>query len=96
MGNCQVCGLPEEICMCKQQKIEGVKVDVWAEKRRYGKEVTVVKGVSGDKETLDTVAHELKKMCAAGGTIKEGKIEIQGSHVPKIRKKLQEMGYEVS
>ena len=46
---------------------------------RGGKTVTVVTGFTGiglaEKETL---AKEIQKACGAGGTVKEGRIEIQG------------------
>jgi translation initiation factor 1 len=46
---------------------------------RGGKTVTVVTGFSGiglaEKKTL---AKEIQKACGAGGTVKEGRIEIQG------------------
>ncbi len=82
--------------MCKEQKREGAKLKVYTEKRRYGKEVTIVEGLGSDKEALGQVAKELKTKCAAGGTVKGGKAEIQGSHLPKVKKILQEMGYLVA
>lgn len=46
---------------------------------RGGKTVTVVTGFTGmslaEKETL---AKEMQKACGAGGTVKEGRIEVQG------------------
>ena len=48
---------------------------------RGGKTVTVLMGFTGiglaEKETL---AKEIQKVCGAGGTVKEGRIEIQGDH----------------
>jgi len=95
MANCQVCGLPEEICLCKEQSKEGAKLSVTTEKRRYGKDVTIVSGLS-DKAALEEVGRTLKTKCAAGGTIKDNKIEIQGYHLPKVKKILQEMGYAIA
>ncbi len=95
MTNCQICGLPEEICLCKEQKREGAKLSVYTEKRRYGKDVTIVSGLT-DKKALDEIGTTLKKKCAAGGTIKDNKIEIQGNHLPKVKKILQEMGYAIA
>ena len=95
MANCQICGLPEEICLCKEQQKEGAKLSVYTEKRRYGKDVTIVSGLK-DKAALADVGHVLKTKCAAGGTIKDGKVEIQGYHLPKVKKILQELGYAVA
>ena len=48
---------------------------------RGGKTVTVVKGFIGigqaEKERL---AKEMQQACGAGGTVKEGVIEVQGDH----------------
>ena len=69
---------------------EAAKVKVYAVKRSFGKWVTVVEGVSeGTKE----LTKKLKTKLAAGGTFKEGKIEVQGEHKEKVRKILLESGF---
>ncbi|MEM5814643.1 MAG: stress response translation initiation inhibitor YciH [Candidatus Aenigmatarchaeota archaeon] len=69
---------------------EAAKVKVYSVKRRFGKNVTIVEGVQeGGKE----LAKKLKTKLAAGGTLKEGKIEIQGEHVSKVKKILLESGF---
>jgi len=96
MGICPICGIPDKVCMHSQVSGEGKKVKVHTEKRRYGKEVTVAEGVGGDKDYIDTVAKRLKEYCAAGGTVKGGKIEVQGSHLAKFKKVLkEEFGFTV-
>jgi translation initiation factor 1 len=64
-------------------------------KRRAGKSVTVASGFQHTEETLARVAQTLKKKCGAGGTSKEGEIEIQGDHVAKVGEELRRMGYRV-
>jgi translation initiation factor 1 len=64
-------------------------------KRRAGKSVTVVSGFQHTAETLATLAATLKKKCGSGGTVKDGEIEIQGEHVPRITAELQKLGYRV-
>ena len=44
---------------------------------------------------VEQLASTLKKKCAAGGTIKDGKIELQGDHKKKVQKTLEEMGFNV-
>jgi translation initiation factor 1 len=67
---------------------------VRVEKRPNGKKVTTVAGLApGDVEAL---APKLKALCGAGGTAKEGKIEVQGEHREKIEKELARLGYKVS
>jgi translation initiation factor 1 len=64
-------------------------------KRRAGKSVTVVSGLKHTEESLTRVAQALKKKCGAGGTAKDGEIEIQGDHVTKVAEELRKMGYRV-
>ena len=61
-------------------------------KRRKGKTVTVVSGLSGDLRDLQKA---LQKFCGAGGSVKENRIEIQGDHRDKIGDYLQEKGFKV-
>ncbi len=57
------------------------KYDIRLEKRSGGKTVTIVDRVSGNCKELLKV---LRKVCACGGAIKNGAIEIQGDHKEKI------------
>lgn len=70
----------------------GGPVRVWREKGgRRGKTVTVVRGLPGAE--LANVAADLKKLCGAGGAVKEGAVEIQGDHRDKVVARLQAQGY---
>ncbi len=69
---------------------------VWRDsKRRRGKTVTVIGGLQHDPATFEELLRTFKKLCGAGGTYKEGEIEIQGDHRETIKAKLSEMGYKV-
>ena len=61
---------------------------------RGGKTVTVVTGFLGislaEKETL---AKEMQKACGAGGTVKEGRIEIQGDKRTEVAGILTQAGF---
>ncbi len=93
-GICPTCGLPKpELCTCVETEREGTTVNIRTEKRRYGKDVTIVEGISSDD--VNEMGTTLKKYCACGGTVKEGSIELQGNHVEKIKQKLQEMGLNI-
>jgi len=54
---------------------------VFLEKRPNGKNVTVVRNISGD---LDAALTALKKLCGAGGTARDDTIEIQGDHRERV------------
>ncbi|MDX9974892.1 MAG: translation initiation factor [FCB group bacterium] len=60
---------------------------IFLEKRPGGKSVTVIRNLSGD---LEEVLTRLKKLCGAGGALKDDTIEIQGDHRPKIETYLKE------
>ena len=64
-------------------------------KRRAGKSVTVASGFALTPESLAKLATVLKKRCGAGGTAKDGEIEIQGEHVDAVAGELRKMGYRV-
>jgi translation initiation factor 1 len=64
-------------------------------KRRAGKTVTVVSGLRHDPATLEALLKKLKQQCGAGGTLKDGEIEIQGDHRERVAAVLAAMGYKV-
>jgi translation initiation factor 1 len=61
---------------------------------RGGKTVTVISGFVGigltEKERL---AKAMQKACGAGGTVKEGRIEIQGDQRQTVSRILREAGF---
>ncbi|MBD3223498.1 MAG: translation initiation factor [Caldithrix sp.] len=61
-------------------------------KGRAGKNVTLVKGLSGN---LKSLKKDLQKECGSGGSVKSGNIEIQGDHKEHIGQFLQNMGFKV-
>ena len=62
---------------------------------RGGKTVTVVTGFKGiglpEKEQL---AKKMQKACGVGGTVKDGRIEIQGDKRPEVARILTEAGFQ--
>jgi translation initiation factor 1 len=89
---CDKCGLPKELCVCDTIAKEKEKVRVFSEKKRYGKTITVVQGLSKDMD-LKGILKELKTKLACGGTLKEGEIELQGKHVDKAVDVLVKLGF---
>lgn len=90
---CPTCGLPEELCMCEEIAREQQKVKISTDKRRYGKTVTMIEGIDENDIDIDDLARKLKTKCAAGGTAKNGRIELQGDHKKKVKETLEDMGF---
>jgi translation initiation factor 1 len=62
-------------------------------KGRGGKAVSVVHGLPVAGEALKTLATTLKKRCGSGGTVRDGRIEIQGDHRDTLVVELTRLGY---
>ena len=60
---------------------------------RGGKTVTLVAGIEGGEAILARLAKTMKARCGAGGTVKDGVIEIQGDHVEMVLALLSAEGY---
>ncbi|HUL54725.1 MAG TPA: translation initiation factor [Opitutaceae bacterium] len=61
---------------------------------RGGKTVTVVSGFTGIGQTeKEQLAKRMQKACGAGGTVKEGRIEIQGDQREQVARVLAEAGF---
>ena len=61
---------------------------------RGGKTVTVVTGFVGiSQPERERLAKAMQKACGAGGTVKEGRIEIQGDHRDTVARILSNAGF---
>jgi len=64
------------------------------EKRARSKIVTVIESLDPDGNDLPALAARLKALCGTGGTIKEGRIELQGDHLQEVDAALLAIGYK--
>ena len=62
---------------------------------RGGKVVTVVRGLRARDAALEALAGELKRLCGAGGAVKDRAIEVQGDHRERIAERLRALGHTV-
>jgi predicted translation initiation factor SUI1 len=62
---------------------------------RRGKGVTTVFDIPLDEDGLRELAATLKQRCGTGGTVKDGRIEIQGDQRERLVVVLEGMGYRV-
>ena len=96
---CPICSKPVAKCLCKQKKeipgIDGI-VRVGREtKGRKGKGVTTITGIPLDETKLKEVGKLLKAKCGAGGTVRDGVVEVQGDHRDLIVEELRKYGWTV-
>jgi translation initiation factor 1 len=103
---CPECQRPLNECQCKTKASTNKKIaadDTGGIVRlqrqtqgRGGKVVTTITGLSHlPAEELKQLAKRLKQLCGSGGTVSDGKIEIQGDHRPGIKSELERLGYTV-
>ena len=97
VSRCPKCGWPADRCACSKapaaaRKDQRVRVSR-SSSGRAGKTVTLVAGLEENEESLGFLAKKLKARCGAGGTVKNGVIEIQGDHVETVLSVLSSEGY---
>lgn len=96
---CPECSRALDQCVCGAKKkappTDGTVRVSRETKGRKGKGVTLVTGVPLEAGELADLAKQLKNRCGAGGTIKNGVIEIQGDHRDTVVALLQQRGWTV-
>ncbi|MFH1638277.1 MAG: translation initiation factor [Candidatus Woesearchaeota archaeon] len=90
---CPKCGLPKDLCVCATIAKEEQKIQVKTVKRKFGKVITLVQGIDSKSLDIKGLAKKLKSKLACGGTVKQGIIELQGSHVLRVKVHLVELGF---
>ena len=103
MSVCVRCGLPQELCVCESIAKETQKVTIEIVQKKFHKKYTIITGISDID--LDQLAKQLKAKLACGGTVKEGRIELQGGggdtkaaerdHKQKVRDLLVAAGFAI-
>ena len=90
---CPACRQPLAACLCPVTPARPVGDGIVRVSRetqgRKGKGVTVVRGLPGDDASLADLARRLKALCGAGGTLKDGVVELQGDHRDRVVEFLQ-------
>lgn len=90
---CSTCGLPKELCVCETIAKETQRIKVYTEKRKFGKVHTIVEGIDEREIDLKGLGKKLKSHLACGGTVKGGRIELQGNHPHEVRDFLIRLGF---
>ncbi len=90
-----ITGLPDELFAWEEISKEQQVIKIYTDKRRYGKTVTIIEGFDPKDVDLKDMAKSLKRKVATGGTVKDGRIELQGDQREKAKKFLESLGYTV-
>jgi translation initiation factor 1 len=98
---CPACRRALALCICKVRNTAGggsadgiVRVGRES-KGRGGKTVTLVRGVALDAAGLSDLGKRLRSACGAGGTVKDGVLEVQGDHAERVTELLRAEGFVV-
>ena len=96
---CPVCRQPVAACVCKLKSAprggDGVVRVSRETQGRGGKSVTVIRGLALSDAELGALAKRLKAACGAGGTVKDGVVEVQGEHAERAMAFLVGEGFKV-
>jgi translation initiation factor 1 len=100
---CPNCQRPVRECVCRRgtpgkpspgkASNDGVLRVSRETQGRKGKGVTVIAGLRLPPNELEALATELKKCCGSGGSIENGRIEIQGDHRDRLVEELISRGW---
>lgn len=98
--HCDRCDRPESECACPplipvRTPPQKQSARVMVERRKAGKVVTVIRGLSADETDLPDLLKRLKNHCGAGGTLQDSELEIQGDQSTRVRDFLSQMGYRL-
>lgn len=93
---CPKCGLPKPICVCETIAKESQRIRIYLIKKKFDKFSTIVEGLEEKSISIKDVAKRLKSDLACGGTVKNGRIELQGDHRQKTKESLARMGFAVN
>lgn len=98
---CERCGELKSACKCPAHlksllPPEKQSAKVGVEKRKKGKFVTVVRGLSPIESDFTALLTKLQTTCGAGGSIQDDTLEVQGEHADRVREQLRALGYKVS
>jgi translation initiation factor 1 len=94
---CPQCRLPQLQCDCAARAKATLRGDGTVRvsretKGRGGKAVTLVRGLALDEAALTALGKQLRSACGAGGTVKDGVLEVQGDHCDRVLAFLAQAG----
>ena len=96
---CPDCARPVKECNCRRRQQrpgpgDGVVRVSRETKGRKGTGVTIITGIPLHQAGLVDLARELKRRCGSGGTVKDGRLEIQGDHRELLLAEMTRRGWK--
>lgn len=85
--------MPLELCVCQTIAKETQKIRIEMIQKRYGKSMTIIRGIDTNKIDVRDLMKKLKSKLACGGTYKNNEIELQGDHREHVREILVKEGF---
>ena len=76
----------------EKPKADGLRIRLQLDRRASGRVVTVVSGLPGSAVEIESLAKQLKAACGAGGSVKNGVLELQGDHRDRVEAALRARG----
>ena len=96
---CPACRQPLAACICGKAPAPAAGDGIVRVSRetqgRGGKAVTLVRGLPLDALALAALGKKLRSACGAGGTVKDGVLDIQGEHRDRVVLLLTQDGWKV-
>ena len=96
---CPACRQPLATCVCGKAPAPAAGDGIVRVSRetqgRSGKAVTLVRGLPLDSLALAALGKKLRSACGAGGTVKDGVLEIQSEHRDRVVQLLTQDGWKV-
>ena len=89
----KISGLPKDLFDIGDITKEQQKIRVSVIKRKFSKIITLVNGLTDDKE-IKELGKEMKQKFACGGTISGKTIELQGNHKERVKEFMVKKGYK--
>lgn len=98
--HCGVCDRLEAECACPpvaadQLPPQRQTARLTTEKRKKGKLVTVIRGLTHADNDLPALLTQLKNHCGSGGTIEGDELILQGNQQDRASQLLASLGYKV-
>lgn len=85
--------MSEDLCVCTTIERKDEQINVRIDDHSLKKDVTVIEGIKSSEEMRE-LETSLKNKLGCDGTVKDGRIELQGNQINQIKDILIKEGYE--